>query len=87
MMEASVMVGDDFSVAMLDTAQGLVQVGAMICYDREFPESARVPDAEGGRDHSDSQCLRDGAARKAQLQRAPWKHGGRGAGELRGPAG
>jgi N-carbamoylputrescine amidase len=34
--------GDDFYVASLDTAAGAVQVGAMICYDREFPESARV---------------------------------------------
>jgi predicted amidohydrolase len=29
-------------VAALDTAAGPVAVGAMICYDREFPESARV---------------------------------------------
>ena len=34
--------GDDFCVAGLDTAEGVVQVGAMICYDREFPESARI---------------------------------------------
>ena len=34
--------GDDFSVASLDTACGEVKVGAMICYDREFPESARI---------------------------------------------
>jgi len=34
--------GDRFSVATLDTARGPVQVGAMICFDREFPESARV---------------------------------------------
>ena len=34
--------GDDFYVADLDTASGPVKVGAMICYDREFPESARV---------------------------------------------
>lgn len=34
--------GDDFYVAPLDTGAGPVQVGAMICYDREFPESARV---------------------------------------------
>ena len=34
--------GDDFFVVGLDTAQGLVKVGAMICYDREFPESARI---------------------------------------------
>src|SRR4029453_18990729 len=34
--------GDEFYVCTLDTAAGDVQVGAMICYDREFPESARV---------------------------------------------
>lgn len=34
--------GDDFPVATLDTARGAVNVGAMICYDREFPESARI---------------------------------------------
>ena len=34
--------GENFPVAQLDTAAGPVQVGAMICYDREFPESARL---------------------------------------------
>lgn len=34
--------GDDFYTAVLDTAVGDVSVGAMICYDREFPESARI---------------------------------------------
>lgn len=34
--------GNDFSVADLDTEQGVVKIGAMICYDREFPESARI---------------------------------------------
>jgi predicted amidohydrolase len=34
--------GEDFYVAGLDTAAGPVKVGAMICFDREFPESARV---------------------------------------------
>lgn len=34
--------GDGFSVTELDTAAGIVKVGAMICYDREFPESARI---------------------------------------------
>ena len=34
--------GKDFYVADLDTAEGMVKVGAMICYDREFPESARI---------------------------------------------
>jgi predicted amidohydrolase len=41
-LEAACTPGDSFEVAALDTAQGAVQVGAMICYDREFPESARV---------------------------------------------
>lgn len=34
--------GDDFYVGNLDTAQGNVKIGTMICYDREFPESARI---------------------------------------------
>lgn len=34
--------GDTFPVAELNTAEGSVKVGAMICYDREFPESARI---------------------------------------------
>lgn len=34
--------GDGFHTAQLDTAEGPVRVGAMICYDREFPESARL---------------------------------------------
>lgn len=34
--------GEAFCVAELDTACGPVKVGAMICYDREFPESARI---------------------------------------------
>ena len=34
--------GDSFPVASLDTRLGPVQVGAMICYDRECPESARM---------------------------------------------
>lgn len=34
--------GEDFYVTALDTACGTVQVGAMICFDREFPESARI---------------------------------------------
>jgi predicted amidohydrolase len=40
--EAACAPGDDFPVAVLDTALGQVSVGAMICYDREFPESARL---------------------------------------------
>lgn len=34
--------GADFYVADLDTDKGIVKVGSMICYNREFPESARI---------------------------------------------
>lgn len=41
-VERNLTPGDGFSTATLDTAAGPVRVGAMICYDREFPESARL---------------------------------------------
>ena len=41
-VERNLTPGDDFYVADLDTAAGTVKVGAMICFDREFPESARI---------------------------------------------
>ena len=34
--------GDDFYVSDLDIGRGIVKVGSMICFDREFPESARI---------------------------------------------
>lgn len=34
--------GDDFYVADLDLGVTKVKIGTMICFDREFPESARV---------------------------------------------
>jgi predicted amidohydrolase len=34
--------GDDFYVTNLNTENGEIKIGAMICYDREFPESARI---------------------------------------------
>lgn len=40
--EARLSQGDDFYVCEIDTKDGKVNVGAMICYDREFPESARI---------------------------------------------
>ena len=45
--EAALTPGDGFAVADLDTAAGPVRVGAMICFDREFPEAARVLALEG----------------------------------------
>lgn len=34
--------GEDFYVTDLDIGRGTVKVGSMICFDREFPESARI---------------------------------------------
>ena len=34
--------GENFYTADLDTQSGNIRVGAMICYDREFPEAARI---------------------------------------------
>lgn len=41
-VERNLTPGEDFYVTALDTACGEIKVGAMICYDREFPESARI---------------------------------------------
>ncbi len=41
-VESALTPGDSFPVCELDTEQGNVKVGFMICYDREFPESARI---------------------------------------------
>lgn len=34
--------GEDFFVGDLDFGRGIVRIGSMICFDREFPESARI---------------------------------------------
>lgn len=34
--------GKKFNTAILDYGRGKVNIGTMICYDREFPESARI---------------------------------------------
>ncbi len=41
-VEKALVPGEDFYVADIDTAIGNVKIGTMICYDREFPESARI---------------------------------------------
>ena len=71
--------GEDFYVCALDTACGEVKVGAMICYDREFPESARVLMLKGAA-YFGSQCLSYGdqppfpAAGKGLSQHAGGRH-------------
>lgn len=46
-IEAALTPGDGFQVCTLDTQDGAVKIGFMICYDREFPESARILMLEG----------------------------------------
>jgi predicted amidohydrolase len=41
-VEAALTHGEDFPVCEMETEEGRVKVGFMICYDREFPESARL---------------------------------------------
>lgn len=41
-MELALTPGDAFRVGTLDTKGGPLRIGAMICFDREFPESARI---------------------------------------------
>ena len=41
-LEAVLDPGEDFYVADLDIGRGTVRIGSMICFDREFPESARI---------------------------------------------
>jgi len=41
-IESALTPGADFSVCTLATEQGDVKIGFMICFDREFPESARI---------------------------------------------
>jgi predicted amidohydrolase len=40
--EAATTPGEEFFVGELDTRSGKVSIGAMICFDREHPESARI---------------------------------------------
>jgi N-carbamoylputrescine amidase len=46
-LETSMTPGDAFYVGTLDTKEGPVALGAMICFDREQPESARILMLEG----------------------------------------
>lgn len=41
-MEAFIQPGDSFQTCELDYGRGKIKLGTMICFDREFPENARV---------------------------------------------
>lgn len=45
--ESMFVAGESFDVAELDTVNGKIKVGVMICYDREFPEVSRLLMLEG----------------------------------------
>jgi len=85
--EAALTPGAGFVVAPLDTAHGPVQIGAMICYDREFPESARVLMLQG----AEILLVPNSCAMERNRLDEPsgaghGEHGRRGACQLPGPA-
>ncbi len=41
-MEAYIQPGSEFRTCELDYGRGKIKLGAMICFDRDFPESARI---------------------------------------------
>lgn len=41
-LEKVLAAGENFYVTELDIGRDIIKVGAMICFDREFPESARI---------------------------------------------
>jgi predicted amidohydrolase len=73
--------GDGFPVATLSTRAGRVAVGAMICFDREFPESAKLL-ALGGAElvlvpnacELDDRASGIGDLRIAQLRGRAWEN-------------
>ena len=46
-VECALTPGDQFPICALDTEQGDIRIGFMICFDREFPEAARILMLEG----------------------------------------
>ncbi len=40
--EQALVPGEEYPVAQLETSAGAIAVGALICFDREFPEAARA---------------------------------------------
>ncbi|MGN0521641.1 MAG: carbon-nitrogen hydrolase family protein [Eubacterium sp.] len=67
-MEAFCQAGDSFNTAQLKTAKGDVTIGAMICFDREFPESARTLALKGAELILVPNCCEIDDNRKSQLK-------------------
>lgn len=73
-METAVEPGDDFYVADLDTRAGNVKVGIMTCYDREFPESARILMLKGAEIILTPNACRLDSLRLMQFQVRAWEN-------------
>jgi predicted amidohydrolase len=66
--------GDDFYVTELNTKNGAIKIGAMICYDREFPESARILMLKGAEIVLVPNACPIEINRKAQLRTRPFEN-------------
>lgn len=49
--------GTEFKTAILDYGEGKVNLGTMICYDREFPESSKNINDKGCWNNNSSKCM------------------------------
>jgi predicted amidohydrolase len=67
-LESALTPGEEFLVCALDAAPGGVKIGFMICYDREFPESARILMLEGAELILIPNACEMDAHRRSQLQ-------------------
>lgn len=72
--EAELEPGEGFRVADLDTVAGDVAVGAMICFDREFPEAARILALEGAELILVPNACEMEANRLGQLRARAWEN-------------
>jgi predicted amidohydrolase len=66
--EAYFVAGNSFPTAEIDTRLGPLRVGCMICYDREFPETARCLMLEGAELILTANCCVLDQKRLAQFQ-------------------
>lgn len=60
--------GQEFFACDLDTKKGVVKIGAMICFDREFPESARELLLQGAEIILIPNCCNMDSHRSSQLK-------------------
>lgn len=67
-MESFLQPGEKFETAELMTAKGKIKIGAMICFDREFPESARELALQGAELILVPNCCPIDDNRKSQLK-------------------